>query len=111
MTVTSVASTTAASSSSKVGKGLSSLDQGDFLKLMTAQIQQQDPFDPVDQKEMLAQMAQFSQLAGTTEMGDTLKAISAKLDTLATAQSATNTTIRQSVDALAAKIASAGPAA
>lgn len=81
----------AATSSPATSKGsLSSLDQGDFLKLMTTQIQQQDPFEPVDQKEMLAQMAQFSSLAGTTEMGDTLKAISAKLDTLVYAQNATS---------------------
>jgi len=85
MTVSSVTSTLAPSSSN-MGKGLSSLDQGDFLKLMTAQLQQQDPFEPVDQKEMLAQMAQFSTLAGTTSMGDTLKAISAKLDTLISVQ-------------------------
>ncbi len=68
--------------------GLGSLDQGDFLKLMTVQIQQQDPFDPVDQKEMLSQMAQFSSLAGTTEMGDTLKAIAKKLDALTASQTA-----------------------
>ena len=40
------------------------LGQGDFLKLLTVQMQQQDPFEPVDNKEMLAQMAQFSALAG-----------------------------------------------
>lgn len=70
------------------GKGLGSLGAGDFLKLMTVQMQQQDPLSPVDQKEMLAQMAQFSSLAGTTEMGDTLKAISSKLDVLVKAQPA-----------------------
>jgi len=60
--------------------GLAALGQADFLKLMTVQMQQQDPFNPVDQKEMLAQMAQFSSLAGIAEVGDTLKSISAKLD-------------------------------
>lgn len=74
------------------GQGLSSLGSGDFLKLMTVQMQQQDPLNPVDQKEMLAQMAQFSSLAGTTEMGDTLKAISTKLDVLIKAQPAPTTT-------------------
>lgn len=73
------------------GTGLGSLGSGDFLKLMTVQMQQQDPLNPVDQKEMLAQMAQFSSLAGTTEMGDTLKAISSKLDVLVKAQPATTT--------------------
>ena len=42
------------------GRGMDSLGQGDFLRLLTVQMQQQDPFDPVDNKEMLAQMAQFA---------------------------------------------------
>lgn len=62
--------------------GFASLGQGDFLKLLTVQMQQQDPFDPVDNKEMLAQMAQFSSLAGISEMGETLTSISEKLDSL-----------------------------
>jgi len=56
-----------------------SLGQNDFLKLMTAQLKNQDPFDPVDNTQMVAQMAQFSSLAGITEMSTTLKAISDKL--------------------------------
>lgn len=60
--------------------GTPSLGQADFLRLLTTQLTLQDPTDPVDNKEMVAQMAQFSQLASTTEMSDTLKAISAKLD-------------------------------
>ncbi len=55
------------------------LGQGDFLKLMTAQMNNQDPFDPVDNTQMVAQMAQFSSLAGITEMSSTLKAIADKL--------------------------------
>ena len=68
--------------------GLSALDQGDFLNLMTKQLTMQDPFSPVDQKEMLVQMAQFSSLAGTTEMGATLKDIADKLDAILAAQNA-----------------------
>ena len=68
--------------------GMAALGQGDFLRLMTTQMQQQDPFNPVDQKEMLAQMAQFSALAGQTEMNETLKAIAEKLDAVLTAQEA-----------------------
>lgn len=56
-----------------------SLGQADFLKLMTAQLQNQDPFAPVDNTQMVAQMAQFSSLSGITEMNSTLKAISDKL--------------------------------
>ena len=58
---------------------LDTLGQADFLKLMTAQMKNQDPFNPVDNTQMVAQMAQFSSLAGITEMSTTLKAISDKL--------------------------------
>lgn len=61
-------------------RGAATLDQSDFLKLMTAQLSLQDPFDPVDNKEMIAQMAQFSSLSGINEMSATLKTIAARLD-------------------------------
>ncbi|AKQ41472.1 flagellar hook capping protein [Aurantiacibacter atlanticus] len=72
--------------------GMSTLDQGDFLRLLTTQLQQQDPLEPVDNKDMLAQMAQFSALAGSTEGNATLADISAKLDALIEAQSSTAST-------------------
>ncbi|WP_234421101.1 flagellar hook assembly protein FlgD [Erythrobacter sp. EC-HK427] len=68
--------------------GLGAMDQGDFLTLMLAQLQQQDPLEPVDNTQMLAQMAQFTALAGTTETNATLGDISAKLDALIAAQQA-----------------------
>jgi flagellar basal-body rod modification protein FlgD len=68
--------------------GFSALGHGDFLRLLVEQLKQQDPFDPVDNKEMLAQMAQFSALSGTTEGNATLQAISDKLDQLIAAQAA-----------------------
>src|SRR3546814_15694819 len=46
---------------------------------MTAQLKNQDPFSPVDNTQMVAQMAQFSSVAGIAEMNSTLKAISDKL--------------------------------
>ena len=61
------------------------LNQSDFLKLLTAQMKNQDPFDPVDNTQMVAQMAQFSSLSATTEMSTTLKAIAAKLGATSTA--------------------------
>lgn len=56
-----------------------SLDQKDFLRLMTAQLQQQDPFNPVNNQEMVAQMAQFSSLAGVNETNVTLTKISEQM--------------------------------
>jgi len=55
------------------------LDQSDFLRLMTAQLSAQDPFNPVDNQEMVAQMAQFSSLAGVSETNSALQKISEQL--------------------------------
>lgn len=55
------------------------MGQDDFLQLMTAQLKNQDPFEPVDNTQMVAQMAQFSSLAGITEMSSTLRAIADKM--------------------------------
>lgn len=52
-----------------------SMDQNDFLRLMTTQLTTQDPFNPVDNTQMVAQMAQFSQVAGIAEMNASLKAL------------------------------------
>jgi len=60
-------------------KGLGEMGSNDFIALLTAQMKNQDPFEPVDNSQMVAQMAQFSSLAGITEMGSTLKSIAAKL--------------------------------
>lgn len=67
---------------------LGQLGEGDFLRLMTVQLQQQDPFEPVDNSQMLAQMAQFTSLASATKTNDTLQQISAKLDALIAVQGA-----------------------
>ncbi len=62
-----------------VTKPTGSMDQNDFLKLMTTQLTTQDPFNPVDNTQMVAQMAQFSQVAGIAEMNKSLANISAAL--------------------------------
>lgn len=55
------------------------LDQNAFLKLMTTQLKTQDPFAPVDNAQMVAQMAQFSSVAGISEMNQSLKAMAADI--------------------------------
>jgi flagellar basal-body rod modification protein FlgD len=85
-------SAAAAGGPQATGRDYSSLGQADFLRLLTAQLQQQDPTDPVDNKEMLAQMAQFSSVAGISDVNATLKEISTKLDNLAAANAAADPT-------------------
>ena len=55
------------------------LGQDDFLKLMTSQLQNQDPFAPVDNADFIAQMAQFSTVTGITSMDQSIKSISDQL--------------------------------
>jgi flagellar basal-body rod modification protein FlgD len=59
--------------------GQTTLDQSAYIKLMTAQLQYQDPFEPMDNTQMVAQMAQFSQLAGQAEGNKALQTIASAL--------------------------------
>lgn len=47
--------------STEAGKQ-NSIDQESFIKLFLSQLQFQDPLEPVDNREFLAQLAQFSNL-------------------------------------------------
>ena len=57
-----------------------SLGANDFIKLLTAQLSNQDPTAPVDNSQMIAQLAQFSSLSAANSTSDTLKSIEAKID-------------------------------
>ena len=60
-------------------KAKDKLGQEDFLKLMTTQLQNQDPFAPMENGEFIAQMAQFSTVTGIAELGETMKDMSSKI--------------------------------
>lgn len=51
----------------------SSLGQDDFLKLLLTQMQNQDPANPMEDKEYMAQMAQFSSLEQLTKVNTSLE--------------------------------------
>jgi flagellar basal-body rod modification protein FlgD len=44
------------------------MDQNDFLKLLVAQLEHQDPLKPMDDKDMTGQLAQFSSLEQLTNI-------------------------------------------
>lgn len=46
----------------------SSLTQSDFLKILVAQMSNQDPMEPTSNTDFLAQMAQFSMLQSITDL-------------------------------------------
>jgi flagellar basal-body rod modification protein FlgD len=51
----------------------SRLGKQDFLKLLIAQLQNQDPMKPVEDTQMIAQMAQFSALEATQQLNQTIQ--------------------------------------
>ena len=57
-----------------------SLGQNDFLKLMTTQLQNQDPFAPMDNGDFIAQMAQFSTVTGIEGVNASLEKLVNKSD-------------------------------
>jgi len=67
-TTSTTASATGATTntSSTAAGGFSSLDQNTFLKLMVAQLRNQDPMNPQDSSQFLAQTAQFTSLEKLT---------------------------------------------
>ena len=52
-----------------------SLGQGDFLKLMTTQLNNQDPMKPMDSGEFFNQITQFSSVAGIQDLQNTFSKV------------------------------------
>jgi flagellar basal-body rod modification protein FlgD len=77
--VSSATSTTTTSSSSSS----SSLSTEDFLTLLVAQLQNQNPLDPTDADQLLQEMVSFADYEQQSDMSDTLTGISETLDTIA----------------------------
>ncbi|MBN2324921.1 MAG: flagellar hook assembly protein FlgD [Spirochaetes bacterium] len=57
---------------SKGKKTNNTLGKDEFLKLLVVQLENQDPTEPVDDKEFIAQLAQFSSLEQMTQMNTAL---------------------------------------
>lgn len=60
-------------------KDRTKLGQGDFLKLMTTEIQNQDPFNPVQNSDFIAQMAQFSSVSGLDDLNKSFGQLSTSM--------------------------------
>lgn len=77
----SVGSSTSSTNTNSVTSALSaqSLSQTDFLKLMTSQLQNQDPLKPLDNSEMVSQMAQLSTVSGIQGLQSSFSALATSL--------------------------------
>jgi flagellar basal-body rod modification protein FlgD len=70
---------TGASTGKTTANKSSSLNQADFLKLMTEQLQHQDPLKPMDNSQMVSQMAQLSTVQGIGDLNKTVTALSSSM--------------------------------
>ena len=77
-------SSTASSAATSSGSGVSSMAgaQDRFLKLLVAQLNNQDPMNPMDNAQMTSQMAQINTVTSVQQVNDTLKSLSAQLSSL-----------------------------
>ena len=55
-------------------------DKNTFLKLLVAQLKNQDPLNPADGTQFVTQLAQFSSLEQSTQMSEDISAIRTVLE-------------------------------
>jgi flagellar basal-body rod modification protein FlgD len=85
MTTVSATSSSGTSGTNEKGiatNGASSLGFEDYISMLTAQLTNQDPTEPTDNSQMIAQMAQFSTLSGISELNKTANSMATKLGSL-----------------------------
>ena len=78
LTSTTAATTSTSSTLTSSVNGASSVSSTDasqdrFLKLLVAQLNNQDPMNPMDNAQMTSQMAQINTVTGIQQVNDTLK--------------------------------------
>jgi flagellar basal-body rod modification protein FlgD len=74
ITPTTTTTTQPAASSSASGSPM--LGKDDFLKLLVSQLQHQDPMNPVDDKDFMGQVAQFTSVEQLTNMSKAIDSMS-----------------------------------
>jgi flagellar basal-body rod modification protein FlgD len=88
--------TTAAPVASSVN---SQLGEDAFLKLLTAQLQNQDPLNPMDDTQSVAQLAQFSAVQAMTSLNTSFTSFESNFSVMQSASLIGKTVSAQSTDA------------
>lgn len=74
--VTGTGSTGSSTSTGKTtGGDLRDVDMNQFMDLLIAQLQNQDPMNPMDNAEMLQQIGQIREIGATNKLTDTLDSV------------------------------------
>lgn len=75
--------TTATTSNSTISNAVNqTLGKDDFLKLLTTELRNQDPLSPMDNKDFISQMAQFSSLEQTNNVAKSMEAMNNSMSML-----------------------------
>ncbi len=78
MSVTSVTSDTAVSGVSALNANSEAASADRFLKLLVAQMQNQDPLNPLDNAQVTTQMAQINTVAGIGKLNETMQGLASQ---------------------------------
>ena len=78
--VTNTASTAATGSSSALATASEQSDR--FLKLLVAQLNNQDPMNPMDNAQMTSQMAQINTVSGIQQVNESIKSLATQFASL-----------------------------
>lgn len=84
------------------GTASSEMGSDQFLMLMMKQLQCQDPLNPMDNKDFIAQQAQFTQVSATKEMSELTKQMNQNMST--------NNSIMQTLSLVGKKVSLTDPA-
>ena len=76
MAVSSVSNTAATDLSSQTGNNAGAADR--FLKLLVAQMQNQDPLNPMDNAQVTSQMAQINTVTGIEKLNTTVQGLNSQ---------------------------------
>ncbi|GAB3630442.1 flagellar basal body rod modification protein [Pandoraea terrae] len=79
---------TASNSSSSASSGGAGDLQNSFLKLLVAQMNNQDPLNPMDNSQVTSQLAQISTVSGITQLNTTLSSVTSQLNSTQSLQAA-----------------------
>jgi flagellar basal-body rod modification protein FlgD len=75
MAIPSIASTLSSDQSFASADAINDIDMSTFLKLMITELQNQDPLNPLDNKDMLAQISQIRAVGATDKLTKTLDSV------------------------------------
>ena len=73
--ITAASQAGTADATKQAATGAASLDYNAFLKLLIAQMKNQDPMEPMKSSDYVAQLATFSQVEKSVQMNDRLGAL------------------------------------